>query len=395
MNAHRENNHHLLRCLLDATARSDPFILDPESDDETPVSFSLDRSPSQICDSFIKSGAITLDCDSVYDPFARGLFEILPSEILANIVVDWLTIQDISRLDIAACSAFGRKSFLIAISCESTILFGSERKYGSNYIKWLCSRSISIRNFQGHDLYLTDEAIVPNKMGDVWKNLTHMDLQSCFKIKPFGIRLIIYRCFNLTSLNLGSCRITDYVLQAISSHLPSLRSLGLMGNSKISDEAVVEVAKNCSHLNSLNLSFCVRITGVCLLRVFSHLPGLLYLQLAACNAVNDSNIGVLADFCPGIKRLDLDLCENISESGLSAVVGRWKLESIDLPCLHVFWRYSQFESILKDCPSLKRLGIRSMLRAEDTGRLIATHFPSVVIDGFSKRSTFIKSTYIE
>lgn len=393
MNLLTENGHAMLRQLLETTAAADIFAPILDSDDEVPVSFSLDKSPSQIHDNiYIRPDAFPSLGNSANAPFYRGLFEILPSEILSNIAVDWLTIQDISRLDIATSSPSVRNAFLTAIGSESTMLFGSMKNYGDDYVNWLNRRSISIQHFQGHHSHLTHDAVLQDNLVGCFNTLTHMDLQSCIHVRAFGLCRIISRCFNLTSLNLSTCRVTDQVLEAVCLHLPSLRSLGLMGNSRISDRGIYEVAKKCTDLKSLNLSYCSRVTSVGLLHVFSLLPGLLSLQLACCK-IGDASLRAMADFCPALKRLDVDFCEDITAEGIYAILGRLKLESIDLPTEHTEWMLEQFYTLLHDCPSLKRLGVREYLDLSDND--ITVLYPNVVIDRFSKRSTFIRSIHVE
>ena len=63
------------------------------------------------------------------------------------------------------------------------------------------------------------------------------------------------RCKQLTSLDLGGCKITDAAVVAVASGCKQLTTLNLWSCRKITDAAVVAVTSGCKQLTTLNLSY--------------------------------------------------------------------------------------------------------------------------------------------
>jgi hypothetical protein len=363
-----------------------------EDDLEDLITFTLDRSPAlpqesitpAIDDSITRRGSLHDD-----------IFEIIPVDILASIFSRWLTIKDISRLDIAVCSTAGRSAYLNSVSSQSSTHFGSKKAFGNDYVRWLSARAISIQHFRGDRVRLTDDAIseVNSQNHNCWGALVHLDLQSCIKVKVSSILKILCFCSKVTTLNLAASRISNDVLVQVSTTLPHLQSLCLMGNGKVSDPFIIEVSEKCSLIHSLNLSYCgSKISENGLVTVCTSLPHLVRLQLAGNFMVTNKVLLSLSNNCPNLKWLDLDQCVNITMPVLTVAVRRWRLESLDLPSVHIFSVLSDYISLLESTPLLVRLGVRKVPHG-DFERQICQRYPRLLLDRSSSRSDSIRAVY--
>jgi hypothetical protein len=75
------------------------------------------------------------------------LHHFIPKEILCQIFSTYLTLQDISRLDLAICSNEKRPGFLEMIRSVACIWPGEKEKcFSSEGIFWLRTRDIKIRH---------------------------------------------------------------------------------------------------------------------------------------------------------------------------------------------------------------------------------------------------------
>lgn len=81
-----------------------------------------------------------------------GLF--IPNSILGYIFASYLSLEDISRFDIAISNKKRRPMLLECIGLESCIWMGSkETELSSSMIPWLCNRSIKICNLICNQVY--------------------------------------------------------------------------------------------------------------------------------------------------------------------------------------------------------------------------------------------------
>jgi hypothetical protein len=75
------------------------------------------------------------------------LHNYLPKEILCHIFSEYLSFQDISRLDVAICSHEKRPGYLDCIGSASCIWPGDkQRPVSSEGMSWLNNRNIKIRH---------------------------------------------------------------------------------------------------------------------------------------------------------------------------------------------------------------------------------------------------------
>ena len=172
-----------------------------ESDDDMDAipSFAIDRAPSLV--NSLQANANTetqpvLNEKGLSDFCSDDLLSVIPPDILSGILFLWLSIADLSRLDIAASSRIGRMAFLNCLSLSALIHPGSSKAYGNNYIIWLNSRNIRIKYLEGNRTYLSCESIKEVKcdQNNCFSGLSHLDLQNCVKVKECSVLKILESC---------------------------------------------------------------------------------------------------------------------------------------------------------------------------------------------------------
>lgn len=335
-----------------------------EDEDDTVISYILDRNPKQRSDATdaISTGAVIPSTYRKVD--IPGLFEIVPADMLSAIFNDWLRITDLSRLDIAVCNSRSRCAYMFSLKLKGSAHYGSERPYGNDYILWLSKRSILVRHYRGHKSFLTSETVMD--INDNWCELTHLDLRYCAQVTPRVALRIANLSGKLALLNLSMCRMTNSELLQVSPALCCLQSLSLMGIVGISDETIVDVVKNCPLLQSLDLSFCRSISEFGLLQVFMTRPLLINLRLQGLESLTNNAIKHLSKQCTHLQSLDLLHCKNVSLVTLYVSSKLWFLHSLDLPYQQTVADSSVILDIITDNPTLFHVNI--------------LHYPNVCVD---------------
>jgi bacterioferritin-associated ferredoxin len=97
---------------------------------------------------------------------------------------------------------------------------------------------------------------------DLTISLTHARCEMyCRLLTDEGLRSMATVCWQLTSLNLGSCdSVTDEGLRAVAAFCTQLTSLRLYYCHSVTDEGLRAVAAACTQLTSLSLSCCRLVT---------------------------------------------------------------------------------------------------------------------------------------
>lgn len=199
-------------------------------------------------------------------------------EIL-SLFSEYLSIEDISRLDVAICNKVRRQEFLTLIRSERFVING-EKQQKVGYISWLSFRSIQIRQLNC-DRTISEHELM--KIANCSKFLQKIKLSNR-NITDRSIIKIAESCPNLRILNLARCdRVTNRSVIKIAENCPDLKELNLSGCYSISDTSIIRIAESCPNMIELNLSGCRDVTDVCTLRIAESCSKLLRLILPSSN----------------------------------------------------------------------------------------------------------------
>ena len=139
-------------------------------------------------------------------------------------------------------------------------------------------------------------------------SLRELSLRLCSNIGDLGIaHLAASSNTQLTVLDVSFCDlITDHSLTSISQGIFQLRSLGLSACS-ITDAGVSTLVQTVSNLRILHLGQCTRLSDKCIESISKQLPYLEFLDLYGCLNISKHKIQTLSPNMPALKRLKLDI----------------------------------------------------------------------------------------
>lgn len=241
--------------------------------------------------------------------------------------------------------------------------------------------------FAVHSAILND--IVLTSIGQRMPQLTELDLTHCQGITKWSSampttlrRLVLDHCAwpsslfvqafahhsNLHILSLRGAALSDTLVSAISTHIPSLRSLQLgaytdMITKRVSlQDGVVKPHFNLLSLIEVDLSGCPDITSSSLLALSKNSPQLTRLSLHGCVLISDSSVLAVAKRCVQLEWLDLSRTD-ITNVSLKAL-GRHLFSLHTLILTHCTAITGQGIRQLSGCSSLRHLDLSDSTKGE-------------------------------
>ncbi|KAL6054012.1 Tau-tubulin kinase Asator like protein [Balamuthia mandrillaris] len=140
----------------------------------------------------------------------------------------------------------------------------------------------------------------------------------------YGLQSVIQHCPSLETLRFCyGDGVTDSSLLAIAAHTPELKSLTLdfwnkYNQLSVSDGSIQKILARCTQLRELSLSNCIVLTGSCFPEN-AYFPALQVLNLAECIQINDSAIKRITDSCPNLVKIDLTNIDTLTEDSFLAL----------------------------------------------------------------------------
>eukprot|EP01119_Soliformovum_irregulare_P013021 TRINITY_DN3432_c0_g1_i1.p1 TRINITY_DN3432_c0_g1~~TRINITY_DN3432_c0_g1_i1.p1 ORF type:complete len:1126 (+),score=389.91 TRINITY_DN3432_c0_g1_i1:135-3512(+) len=163
-----------------------------------------------------------------------------------------------------------------------------------------------------------------------------------------GLNYMSGNFFNLKTLNLGNCNISDAALTRVISTCPEITELNLYDCSHVTDASCRNFSENLFNLETIVLYRCpISDLG---LSHLSHCFNLKSIDLTGTN-VTDTGIGMLVEGCSKITDLRLWNCR-ISDLAIQHVSGLHQLRVLDLRNCLIVQDLSPLEI---GCPKLERL----------------------------------------
>lgn len=139
-------------------------------------------------------------------------------------------------------------------------------------------------------------------------SLQGLSLRLCSNIGDLGIaHLAASSNTQLTSLDVSFCdHITDHSLISISQGIFQLRSLGLSA-CPITDVGISTLVQTTSNLRAFHLGQCTLLSDKCIDSISKQLPSLEHLDLYGCLNISKHKISSLTYQMPSLKCLKLDI----------------------------------------------------------------------------------------
>ena len=256
---------------------------------------------------------------SLPNPPKTSLFDALPDDFIVSILIEWLYIQDLARLDSALCHRKTRTLFLGLLGSEhpgiKSVAARKRFDIRSGVVQWLESRGISMNEIS----FCGDIDLSSPFLPKIGGTLQSLNIDFCKKITDAGVVLIVENCSNLQSLSLDSSLITDIGLGFLATRCSNLQYLHLALCDKITDIGVGLIAAGCSNLQFLQLGYCNKITDTGLELIAAGCSNLQHLQLGYCDKITDIGVGFIAENCSKLQFLGLALCDKITDIGVGFI----------------------------------------------------------------------------
>jgi hypothetical protein len=179
------------------------------------------------------------------------LYYFVPKEILCQIFSQYLSVHDISNLDIAVCNNTKRIGFLKIIGSSACIWHGDEnKKFGYKGIFWLNSRNMKIRRIKcnripanrltcSHDNIADDMA---KKIAGFGIYLECLSIDKQFD-SDISIIQIAEGCPNIEQLCIKSCKnITDYSIIKLAESCRNMKEFEILCEDSITDTGISKLA---------------------------------------------------------------------------------------------------------------------------------------------------------
>ena len=295
-------------------------------------------------------------------------FLSLPEDLLRAEIFTFLTVEDVSCVDIAVCNHYLRGQLF---RLYSTITMEHTRRGFNNIqLKWFDHRSIKL-----YGIYLDRDDLSATEIAALFSELQHCKFTAQFLLKISAVAVK---------------ELTDATLQILcKSNFASLTSINFSQCVNVSDFGIVSLLRKRPNLVDINFSFCYEnITEVAIFGICLYTPNLQRLDLTSCKHITDDTMFVVAMTCKWIEELDLSGCGRITDKTVTAAAfGFTNLRRLTLWFCHDTITQQSAESIVTACRVLKKLDIRYCNGiSESTKALLLSALPSkgctVLIEGY-------------
>lgn len=230
------------------------------------------------------------------------LFEV-PTSLSRHIVVSWLDIVDVVRLDSSCCSRRTSKDLRAILTDEGTRLEHTDwslrkTKHPNNSdqkraIDWIFGRNVRIRSMWLH-----------HPMGLDWAHLHTFIQQRGRDLQE------------LTYIRMPQEESREDILEEISTNCTNLEKVRMQAldveyftgetpdSGPVFNDALCGLFRACTKLRSVNLSKS-EASNDALVGLANARPGLETLLLAECINVGDAGVRAIAQSCPALREIDL------------------------------------------------------------------------------------------
>lgn len=203
------------------------------------------------------------------------LFLIVPDDILAELLSDWLYIPDLVKMDISWCDKMSRHHLLQLfkfIITKQSLDIGKilSRKYINTlrcdtktivaFINWICSREIVFQKIVCDSKF---NVVLNISEAVSFKSVQHIVIQNFEgypKGYPINVASVLNSCCCLKSITFHNCdSFRDNDIESINiKRLLELDVLESTNNKYLGDKSCVFFAGNCKNLTKLIFTYAIR-----------------------------------------------------------------------------------------------------------------------------------------
>jgi len=179
----------------------------------------------------------------------------LPTDIFYLLFGKWISLRDVCLFDLALTQHKYRKEFLkklTEIVFENRYYYGYHKKlsYKSNMLRWLSSRSLSLRDLgiDGYKITMDESILVINKC----VKLNYLEIQN-MKVSLIFICKILDTCLDLNTIYIKNCSFID---DCDSNFCNKIKKLKIIDSRGLNDILVCKISKIFTELEELNIQIC-------------------------------------------------------------------------------------------------------------------------------------------
>ena len=235
---------------------------------------------------------------------ACDVFLTLASSLQVDILVNWLSLMDVGRLDSAICATQHRE-LLLSVFKEEFCVFQEASKVNSDQILWINRRCIKMADVWLPRDFDSIEALALFFQG-TGKYLQRLNASSIFssqEITEGDMRVklaMLAICINLQQLQLRSVDFKSVDLGPLLSTYPQLENLDLSFCKNVRGEILFDITNRVNNLRTLDIHQC-KICGEVNLALVSdnHQIQKLYLSIAK----ESPNMAALPLHCKALRAL--------------------------------------------------------------------------------------------
>ena len=182
-----------------------------------------------------------------------------------------------------------------------------------NYINLICISLIGVYDINIDEVEEEEQSVEAgqaiNTLLIAYAGLEQLTLTSLYI--SIHTANIITSMTRLTKLELLWCYYYDESIILLSTALPHLTHVDLVGSSCITDAAIMALAQNCIKLESVDISEQALLTDASLYALAKHCPQLQVLHMRELVLVTDPGLRAVVTGCPLLRELDLSSCSKL------------------------------------------------------------------------------------
>lgn len=267
----------------------------------------------------------------------------LPSEMLSEVLCNWLELKALVQLDSAMCNHQSRSTLLGLFSSrlcifDSTVVFES-----AQIVKWFRSKKLQVSSIRIGDLY--------PEMANYFRlhsaSIRHVECQSSRSLSIVAIHVrnlvaLIYQkstaVSELSDIIWVNSHLKELRLEGISQfNIENLHELSLphllilsLWVTPCNDVLLSMLVRTTAVLKKIEIGHCELVTDKGAIAIAQHCPQLRSLGLCAL-PISDGAVMRITKLCPSIRSLDLTSNRMITDIGVRAIAENLK----HLRCLSV------------------------------------------------------------
>eukprot|EP01041_Mallomonas_annulata_P003378 gene3378-6696_t len=187
--------------------------------------------------------------------FKESHLTIFPNDVFIHFLCNWLSIEDIGRLDSSFCNHEERCIFLTSLRLHNSLFERKDIKCSSNdFLIWLILRGLSVKRFsyliKGRDQNVDD--LIAFAICN--PELLEFNLRTHGFMRPSSLNKITNFWPNLHHISLGNgSNITDATVKHLAQDCPQLKSIELSRCFNLTDKAITAFVQGCQKLESIYL----------------------------------------------------------------------------------------------------------------------------------------------